>query len=328
MKRTISMLLTIGMVVTLMLSVTMPASAADDGMVVTGSGTFTVEEAVERALAYEECQNLAGKHEFYHTALEHRAELDNIWVNEEPWTDTMSWTNNTQFCYGKENVYGFYCGVEDEVVNWTRSAAAMDDTGTITESEEWYGTGILWYHMLMSPVIEVARDGQTACGLWQSWGTVTQPAGGGMGAQWTCEDYTTVFAKMSTGEWKIWHLRTFVHFYTNVDNHWYEQNMATQGNGGEDVPAGVGVMADGAKPEGMPVDMGDMPPPADMTPPGGNMAPPSGLPEGSDTYAEIGEWYVGYDLYRVPKLITIPEPYDTWADIEDTFYWGNQPVYE
>ena len=155
-----------------------------------------------------------------------------------------------------------------------------------------------------------------------------------MGAQWTCEDYTMVFAKMSTGEWKIWHLRTFVHFYTNVDNHWYEQNMATQGNGGEDVPSGVGVMADGAKPEGMPADMGDMPPPSDMTPPGG-MEPPGGMqpPEGGgggggSEYAEIGEWYVGYDLYRVPKLITIPEPYDTWADIEDTFYWGNQPVYE
>lgn len=326
MKQTISVIVTICMVVTLVLGLVPMAAAANDGQIVTGSGIFTVEEAAERALAYQECQNLAGKHEFYHTALEHRAELENIWVTEEPFTDTMSWTNNTQFFSGKENVYGFYCGVENEMVNWCKAAASMDETGQITESEEWYGTGILWYHMLMSPVIEVARDGKTACGLWQSFGTVTQPAGGGMGAQWTCEDYTMVFAKQSDDQWKIWHLRTFVHFYTNVDNHWYEQNMAAQGNGGEDVPAGVGVMVGG---NGEPP--ADMTPPGDMTPPDGMGPPPDGGPGGDgggqNDYAVMGEWYVGYDLYRVPKMISIPEPYDTWSDIEDTFYWGNQPVY-
>ena len=298
MKKTMSMLLALCMILALAVSTSVSAFAADDE-IVTGSGTFTTQEAVERAIAWQECSNLAGKHEAYHTAIQHRAELENCWVTEEPWTDTMSWTNNSQFMYGMENVYGFYCGVETEVVNWLSGAIAVDDTDTIQNTEDWYGTGMLWYHMLMSPVIEVAGDGQTACGLWQSFGTVTQPAGGGMSATWTMEDYTMVFAKQSNGEWRIWHLRTFVHFYTNCDDIWYNQNQASA-----------------SKPEVEGYDEAA----------GGASGGPSGAPSGQGDYAVNDIYYVGYSLYCVPVLATIPEPYETWADIEDTFAWGGTPL--
>lgn len=295
MKKSLSMLIALCMIFALMTCTAVGAFAAED-KIVTGSGTFTATEAIERTIAWQECSNLAGKHEFYHSALEHRAELENCWVTEEPWTDTMSWTNNTQFMYGKEAVYDFYCGVETEKANWLKQSVASDEMGIIEQTEDWEGAGILWYHMLMSPVIEVAGDGQTAVGLWQSWGTVTQ-----MGSvQWTCEDYTMAFAKQSDGEWRIWHLRTFVHFYTNRDNSWTEQNMATQGTDGNQ-PAGVGVM----------VGSNEMATAEEMQNPG--------------TYN--GQFYVGYDMYCVPVLATIPEPYDTWADIEDSFAWGGlQPL--
>ena len=297
MKKTLSMLLALCMILALAVGTGVSAYAAGDE-IVTGSGTFTTQEAAERALAWQECSNLAGKHEAYHTAVQHRAELDNCWVYDPEYTETMSWTNNSQFMYGKENVYGFYCGVETEVQNWLQGAISADETGVIQNSEDWYGTGMLWYHMLMSPVIEVARDGKTACGLWQSFGTVTQPQGGGMGETWTMEDYTMVFAKQSGGDWRIWHLRTFVHFYTTYGFNWYEQNMATQGASGEQ-PAGVGVMVSADEIV------------EDMSQPG--------------TYK--GHFYVGYDMYDVPVLATIPEPYDTWDDIADTFAWGGmQPL--
>ena len=303
MKKTLSMLMALCMILALAVGTSVSAFAAEDE-IVTGSGTFTTQEAVERALAWQECSNLAGKHEAYHTAVQHRAELENCWVYDPEYTETMSWTNNSQFMYGKENVYGFYCGVESEVVNWLSGAIAVDDTDTIQNTEDWYGTGMLWYHMLMSPVIEVAGDGQTACGLWQSFGTVTQPAGGGMSATWTMEDYTMVFAKQSGGDWRIWHLRTFVHFYTDTDNYWYEQNQASA-----------------SKPEVEGYD--------EMAQSGGSGEPsggPSGAPAGQGDYAVNGLYYVGYSLYDVPVLATIPEPYETWADIEDTFAWGGTPL--
>lgn len=270
--------------------------------------SYTLLEATERSLAWQACSNLAGAHEDYHTALNHKGELEDLWVTEEPYTETMSWTNNTQKMVGYDNVYAFYVtDLDPHIEQCTRTAESMDETGEIQNNEEWQGTGMLWYHMLMSPVIEVAADGQTAIGHWQSWGTVTEPVGGGYTAQWTCEDYNMVFVKQSDGQWKIWHLRTFVHFYTNVDNHWYEQNMATQGAGGMEVPTGVGVMD------------GDMP--ADMMPPDGMMPPEGMAPPESGDYAEMGEYYQGFDLYCVPQQTGKVAPYDTWSDIEDSFLW-------
>ena len=303
MKRTFGMILALCMILSLAVCGSTAALAADDGKITNGSGTFTVEEAVERAIAYQDCQNLAGAHEYYHTAFDHQGELDNCWVTEEPYLETMSWTNNTQFMYGYDNVWEFYCGdaLTGHGESVQKQAMASDELGKITMDDEWYAAGALWYHMLMSPVIEVARDGQTAVGLWQSFGTVTEVAM----CQWTCEDYTMVFVKQSDGEWRIWHLRTFVHFYTSYGNTWYEQNMATQGTGGTNQPAGVGVLADSASGE----PSGDMP------------------QMGNESYSITGTYYVGLDLYKVPVLATIPEPYDTWADIEDTFAWGGfQPL--
>ncbi|MGM9615511.1 MAG: nuclear transport factor 2 family protein [Oscillospiraceae bacterium] len=304
MKKAFGMFLALCMILSLMLGGT-TALAADDGYVTGNSGTFTVEDAVERTLAYQECQNLAGAHEFYHTALDHQGELDNCWVTEDPYKETMSWTNNTQFMYGYDNVWEFYCGTSltGHGESTQAQAMAVDTTGQITMDEEWYAAGTLWYHMLMSPVIEVAKDGQTAVGLWQSFGTVTEVSM----CQWTCEDYTMVFVKQSDGEWRIWHLRTFVHFYTTYGYNWYEQNMATQGTGGTNQPAGVGVLVDSAS--GEPSGSGDMP------------------QAGNEGYSITGTYYVGLDLYKVPVLATIPQPYDTWADIEDTFAWGGfQPL--
>lgn len=291
---------------------TEPADAQEETIEI-GGHTYTLAEAVERSLAWQACSNLAGAHEDYHTALNHEGELEDLWVNEEEYMETMSWTNNTQKMVGYDNIYAFYVtDLDPHIEQCTRTAESMDDTGKIENNEEWQGTGMLWYHMLMSPEIEVAADGKTAIGHWQSWGTVTEPSGDGYTAQWTCEDYNMVFVKQSDGNWKIWHLRTFVHFYTNVDNHWYEQNMATQGAGGMEVPNGVGVMTDGE----VPADM--TPPNGDMMPPDGAMAPPEG--EGGD-YAEMGEYYQGFDLYCVPQQNGFVKPYETWADIEDTFLW-------
>ena len=312
MKRTFGMILTLCMILSLVIGGSTVALADDDGYVTGNSGTFTVEEAVERAIAYQDCQNLAGAHEYYHTALDHQGELDNCWVTEDEYMETMSWTNNTQFMYGYDNVWEFYCGeaLTGHGESVQQQAMAVDTKGLITDGEEDYASGCLWYHMLMSPVIEVAGDGQTAVGLWQSFGTVTEVSM----CQWTCEDYTMVFVKQSDGEWRIWHLRTFVHFYTSYGNTWYEQNMAVSGTGGTDQPAGVGVMVDGGSGEPSGEASGEA-----SGSPGGN--------QGGEDYSITDTYYVGLDLYKVPVLATIPEPYETWADIEDTFAWGGfQPL--
>ncbi|MGM9615509.1 MAG: nuclear transport factor 2 family protein [Oscillospiraceae bacterium] len=301
MKRCIGMLLALCLALSLAVCTSVSAFAADDKVIVGGSGTFTVEEAVDRVMAYEDCQNLAGMHEFYHSAKAHREELENVWVYDKEFQKTASWTNNQQYMEGWDNLWGFYVtDSEGGAEVMLEKAMANDTQGRIENSEDWYYTGMFAYHMLMTPVIEVARDGQTAVGIWQSWGTSGSPESTGFNVEWQCEDYSMVFARQSGGDWRIWHLRTFVHFYSQVGEQWYESNTQLGGGGGAsgEPPMGVGpASGDGFAPD------------ADSMPPMGD-------------WGVMGDYYEAYSLYCVPVQMTIPEPYDTWDDIKDTFAWG------
>ena len=283
-----------------------------------------IKEA-QRALDRVEVENVISKHEYYHSALNHMGEFLEIWVNEDPWMETMSWTNNNQRMVGAYTVWGFMVpALVSNITNSLGSAMNNDDQGIITESEEWYGTGMFWYHMLMSPMIVVADDGQTARACFQSFGTVTGPMGD-LCAQWTCESYGFDCAKMSTGEWKIWHLHTYVYFYVDTTGTW-----AYTGSSGSGAPAGVDAAllptgaaltnAGGAADPMMPPN-GDMTPPADGGPSGGPSGDPPGGPGGGgmmqgDYEVIRGTYFTNYSIYKTPESVPMPYPYDTWATVE------------
>jgi hypothetical protein len=76
-------------------------------------------------------------------------------------------------------------------------------------------------HTLTTPVIEVAKDGKTAKGLWISPGIVTGGFEGEPKAFWTWAKYAADFVK-EDGKWKIWHLVPCILFYTPYDKSWVE----------------------------------------------------------------------------------------------------------
>ena len=178
---------------------------------------MTAEMKAQKALDILEIQNMASMHEYYHSALMHEAELDNVWSKR----DDIAWKNNSDYYANRKAVYNFY----------GEGVKKMDKTAA------------LWYHMLATPVIVVSGDGQTAKAVWQSFGNVS----GTNMAQWTQEKYSMDLIK-ENGIWKIWHLRTYVEFYTNVDAEklWLTQNLAapagaknaSQMGGGGAPPAG------------------------------------------------------------------------------------------
>ncbi len=325
MKKHLCLILALCVVLSMAAIGTAPAYAAAK----TEYSEEVVKEA-QRALDRVEVENVIGKHEYYHSALNHLDEFHDIWVNEDPWMETMSWTNNTQRMVGAYNVYHFM--VTDLVSNISMSidsAMTNDTKGVITNDPEWYGTGMLWYHMLMSPMIIVADDGQTARGCFQSFGTVTGPMGE-LCAQWTCESYGFDCAKMSTGEWRIWHLRTYVYFYCDTDDCWtdMQSNTAASGAGAGKAPVGVGVMydEDGNQLTGQDY-LGASGEPMDMTPPNGDMTPPemgggSGDASGGMGYVQsdyevlTGTYFTGFSIYKTPESVPMPYPYSTWAEVE------------
>jgi hypothetical protein len=247
---------------------------------------MTAEMKAQKALDILEIQNMASMHEYYHSALMHEAELDNVWSKR----DDIAWKNNSDYYANRKAVYSFY----------GEGVKKMDKTAA------------LWYHMLATPVIVVSGDGQTAKAVWQSFGNVS----GTNMAQWTQEKYSMDLIK-ENGIWKIWHLRTYVEFYTNVDSPklWTTQNLSA--------PAGAknaSQMGGGAPPSGDKAGAG--------APPGGDKAgktPSVTIKEeagGGIKFDEVlarptenGNYYEGYSEKYMPIFKPVPpSPYCTWTD--------------
>lgn len=313
MKKHLSMILALCMVFSLFLFGSTAAYAQE-----TAEYSEDTVKAAQRALDRVEVENVISKHEYYHSALNHMEEFLDIWVNEDPWMETMSWTNNTQKMVGACNVWAFMVpDLVSNISNSLGSAMSNDDRDTITESEDWYGTGMFWYHMLMTPMIVVADDGQTARACFQSFGTVTDPMGD-LCAQWTCESYGFDCAKMSTGEWRIWHLHTYVYFYVDTTSTWAYTSASSAAPTGVDaalLPTGAALT--NTADSGMP--SGDMTPPnGDMTPPGGmgGSGDPSGGYSQGDYEVISGQYFTNFSIYKTPESCPMPYPYDTWATVE------------
>ena len=64
--------------------------------------------------------------------------------------------------------------------------------------------GVMHQHSFLAPLIEVAGDGKTAKGVWDSLGVDT--GGGNNMANWGWVRYAIDFKKIN-GEWKIWHMK-------------------------------------------------------------------------------------------------------------------------
>lgn len=78
--------------------------------------------------------------------------------------------------------------------------------------------GHLHLHTLTTPVIEVARDGGTAQGVWLSPGVETTPDR----ALWAWVKYGIDFVRESVG-WRIWHFRVYRIFFVAPGETWAQQ---------------------------------------------------------------------------------------------------------
>jgi hypothetical protein len=224
---------------------------------------MTTAMKAQRAADILEIQNVASAHEYYHSAVLHQEEIDNIWSKRED----VAWKNNVKYYSDRKSFMQFYA-VDIKHVNLV---------------------GLLWFHMLTTPVIEVAGDGQTAKAVWLSFGNVTDEAMGaekGNIPQWAEEKYAMDFIK-EEGCWKIWRLRTYVEFNSPFDKSWTELNFKA---------------------------------PADAS----NAWPPETASNRATTGAgaaqpyQTGQYYIGYDPKRQKPAYepAPPAPYCSWKDVK------------
>lgn len=82
--------------------------------------------------------------------------------------------------------------------------------------------GAMFEHQFTTPMIQVAKDGKTAKGLWFSPGHETPPdENGNPVAKWCWGKYGADFIK-EDGEWKIWHFHFYDTFMCPFDKDWVQ----------------------------------------------------------------------------------------------------------
>lgn len=84
--------------------------------------------------------------------------------------------------------------------------------------------GSLPIHMTTTPVIEVAPDGMTAAGMWQTLGCNSFPTQDGFVATWQQGKYDNRFVK-ERGRWKFKQFRWLCNFRTAYDQGWVKQPL-------------------------------------------------------------------------------------------------------
>ena len=85
--------------------------------------------------------------------------------------------------------------------------------------------GALMLHMLLTPVVEVAPDGQSARGMWNSFGTNTYIAADGtLEAMWQAGKYDITFCK-EDGRWKYLAFTWYVIFRTPYHEGWVKRPL-------------------------------------------------------------------------------------------------------
>ena len=179
---------------------------------------MTVSERIFRANAAVECEKLMSKHVYYHAGGVHREEIEEFWTKREDCTwahnfGQMGSRSNYIACYadGQEKntreVYELVLSVYPEVEN-------VPDYRAICEEA---------MHFTVSPIVEVAEDGQSAKGLFYTPGCIfsTLNPQQEREGRWMWERYGADFI-YEDGEWKFLNLKVCCDMFGPMDiKDWY-----------------------------------------------------------------------------------------------------------
>lgn len=248
---------------------------------------LSLSERIDRAEGAVECEKVMSRHCYYHAAGIHREEFYEMWSRRPDITwahgfGQMGDRNEYYFNYvinqerdtwqGFMNLWNVYPEVKDVI----RDTRCMMDYRAFNEEA---------MHLLTTPVIEVAEDGQSAQALWYTPGVIfstlnPQKEREGM---WMYERYGADFVK-EDGEWVYLNLRVCPDVVAPMDNvPWYTEAPRRMG-----------------PPPGEDDEQGNSPPP----------------PNGGMVLKIPGPLFQELSVTQTPQNPGIPEPYRTQSEIK------------
>ena len=157
----------------------------------------SLEERIQRLEDIHEIHNLMGRYQYFISGGKGVETVDQLFAKKTPGVSV-------------DEGRGVYEGLES-----VRALVAEFD-------KMFHQPGHLSEHPITTPVIEVAGDGKTAKGIWISPGHETASMGGDkLTGHWVWLKYAMDFVK-EDGEWKIWHWKVYVTFFTPYDTSWVD----------------------------------------------------------------------------------------------------------
>lgn len=182
---------------------------------------MSLEEKVQRSLDYQEIQNVMAAHSYYYEAQRQWEELDNIW------------SKRNDIAYGPHSVgrqaVRDYYGATNEWSRQEKLKIMNKLFPNIENAKENEGIGDMVIHLLTTPYIEVAGDGQTAKGLWYGPSICTEIGHDGEPVPVTIWEKDEADFIKEDGRWKIWHFRQWPEFSALIDKGFVDGSRPSPG---------------------------------------------------------------------------------------------------
>jgi hypothetical protein len=183
----------------------------------------TLEERIQRLEDIHEIHNLMGRHEYFHSALLQAREIEELFAKDAPGVTFEM--EGLGVWKGIEAVREVYAGGVAGLIK--AHAAGMASTFPDRPQSD-PAAGMMNEHLLTTPVIEVADDGQTAKGAWNSPGADAIAVNGRLVGHWIWVKYGIDFIK-EDGRWKFWHFHIYSNFLTSFEKSWVENAIDEPG---------------------------------------------------------------------------------------------------
>lgn len=225
---------------TLLLAAALMAGAITPAAQAGDAGLASLKAELQRVKDVSEIQNVMSRRAFYHSIGRNELELD-LWAKKQP----IRWAQNQGCWIGMPSLRVYY----DEV-NRKMQAADLERLSklnpAIKNDPANRGVGNNAIHTLTTPIIEVARDGKTAKGMWYTPGVIlTSPDGKQPVGLWIWERYGVDFVR-EDGRWALLHVQVNTDFMNPMGKPLQVQaedaaGMGTESGGGSGpvIPAGL-----------------------------------------------------------------------------------------
>ena len=161
-----------------------------------------LRQQAEAADDYRQIMNAMGKHVFGYYGQLQEEELEKYWSKR----DDIVYAHGSMAYYGRENVYNYYTGMTSAMKAQGR-AVAEKFYGEKFDPQ--YGPGYKVMNMLLSPYVEIAKDRQTARGVWMAYAYMSHLNQESRKPPWDCPAILpNSSGRMVSGssgiEWTIW----------------------------------------------------------------------------------------------------------------------------